>query len=218
MAHVNTLQFVSASVAAYRHNGNKVYRELTDQIQHTNKTLILSLMGEATPALLSITDDDKAHAKVIIDDILQRHTMSLLTGKKMPDFTMQVLNCIKEETTSPRLIGYITWVPSLFDKLQAADAKDHQLSVHTYSSKYLGKLKDKIELDFVAIEERFSTQYNCWRYTGHDTKGNLIGFFRKEKLSGTGMPIRIKGNVKAHETSKSTKGNTTYLNYVKELK
>ena len=115
-----------------------------------------------------------------------------------------------------RLVGIAMWAPKTYNDLQKADDVQHELTVLSFGSQYLGKEKDKITIDFVTITERFNKEFGCWRYTGHDTKGNLVGFLSKTKLLS--VKTQVRGRIKATEQGKFTGGRTTYLNYVKEIK
>lgn len=216
MSKLNTLLVVSAAIAAYRGNNGQVINKIKENdTRITNRTLVdAALAGRIE--VLEITDEDRANAQTLVDEMQQRNTLALLTGKKVSSFMTSFLEAIKDETTNTRNIGVIVWGPKLHEDSKKSDDTQNELALLSYGSKYIGKIGDKIELDFVTIVERYTTEYNCWRYTGHDTNGNLVGFLSKNKL--TSATIRIKGRVKSQSTSRFAKGNTTYLNYVKEIK
>ena len=122
----------------------------------------------------------------------------------------------KKDTVPSKNVGILTWVPKLHADLLKQEDILHQFAVLSFSSKAIGAKGATVEIDFVTVTERYNKEFGCWRYYGHDTLGNLVGFLIKNRL--TTSSLKIKGRIKNIAVSKFNGGKTTYLNYVKELK
>ena len=214
MSSIAVIDILSVACAAYRINGNQILRESKDD-KIANSVLVKAHFWDNKH--LDVTDEDRAKAEEVKNYICQQVTMMMLTGTTINDFLNSVFAIVNTEKTHLRNIGVVTWAPKLCADLARTDEQKHEMTVLSYGSNYLGKDGDKIELTFTTIVERWTQAYNCYRYTGHDGQGNLVGFLSKNKLSNlTG--VKIKGRIKTTEKGRFTGGKTTYLNYVKEIK
>ena len=214
MSSIAVIDILAVACAAYRINGNQILRESKDD-KIANGVLVKAHFLDNKH--LDVTDEDRERAEEVKNYICQRVTMMLLTNTVVNDFLSSVFTIVSSEKTHPRNIGMATWAPKLCADLTRTDEQKHEMTVLSYGSNYLGKVGDKIELTFTTVVERWTQSYNCYRYTGHDGQGNLVGFLSKNKLSSqTG--VKIKGRIKTTEKGRFTGGKTTYLNYVKEIK
>lgn len=211
MPRYNTLDIVSAAVAAYRINGNQIIRE--SETQTPNRKIVDDILANKMQAT---TKEDVAHAVTIIEELKQRHTIASLSGKVLTEFQLNILKCFQSDTLPSRYVGILVWTPRLHADTLKQDELLHQFAIIGFSSKAIGTKGDKVEIDFVTVTERYNTDYGCWRYYGHDTRGNLIGFLIKNRVSESS--VKIKGRIKNIAVSKFNGGKTTYLNYVKEIK
>lgn len=215
MAKFSTITVIAAAVAAYRTNGNSfITHPKEGSLNIPNRDLVDAILSKK-PDAISVTDDDVSQAVIIINDLQQRGMIAGIKGSKISDFTSRAIAIANDENIQSYNIGIAIWAPKLHADMQKADAHQHEFNMLAFGSKYVGKIGDKIEIDFVPITVRYNTNYNVWRHTGHDNHGNLIGFLKKDKIEGT---TRIKGCVKAQDHSRYTNGKTTTLNYVKVLK
>lgn len=211
MSMLNTEQVFEAAVAAFRINGNKVLTKSSGNMI-ANKVLIESEL--ANPSI--VTDQDRAAAKELIEFFTYHRTMSSLVGKDSNEFTQLITTIIGVDRVPKRLIGLLQWAPRLGSDIHHAQEIRNQLAVLSYGSKFLGRPGDKVEIDYVVIHKRYNKPYQAWRYIGHDTHGNIVGFFNKLEI--TKPAFRIKGRIKQTETSRfAENGKTTYLSHVKEV-
>lgn len=204
--NINTHTVISASVAAFRHNGNK--------IDDTNRNLVWGILNKRDDAIV-VLEEDKHMATEIIADVQHRGMLADIKGATVSEFRQRITDCMNKEKVSRSDVGRLLWMPKVYLDYKKSDEYHHEFAVLAFGSKYIGNVKDKIEINFIPITVRFTINYGVWRHTGHDGNGNLVGFLNKEKID---VPTIIKGNVKSHDHSKHTNGKTTYLNYVKVVK
>ncbi len=213
MSTVAVVDILAVACAAYRINGNQILKESKEN-KIANSVLVKSHFWDSNK--VTVTDEDRASAEEVKTYICQKVTMMMLTGAKVNDFLNSVFELVNKDNAHIRNTGVLTWAPKLKSDLEKTDDQKNELTVMSYGSQYLGKVGDKIELTFVTVIERWTNAYNCYRYTGHDNKGNLVGFLSKNKISNP-AGVRIKGRIKTTEVGRYTGGKTTYLNYVKEI-
>ena len=209
MSTVNVMDVVTVACAVYRINGGLVRDTKDDKV--ANGILVKSHFLNNTP--VDITEADREAATTACNYLVQTVMLAKLTSKNVNEFTANIVELLEKETTASRNIGLLTWVPKLYADLTKNDDLKQELTVIGFGSQYLGKVGDKIIVNFTAITKRFNNNYNCWRYTGHDGNGNLVGFLSKNEIANG----KIKGKIKATEYSNYNGGKTTFLNYVKEL-
>ena len=215
MAKLSTVTVIAAAVAAYRTNGNSIItapKEGSPQLP--NRMLVDAILGEKQEAI-TVTEDDITQAHAIVNGLQQRGMIAGLKGSKVSEFSGRIIEIANHEEMQAYNIGVMVWAPKLHTDMQQADSHQHEFNMLAFGSKYVGKVKDKIEIDFTPIVVRYNTHFNVWRHTGHDGHGNLVGFMKKDKIEGT---TRIKGCVKSQDHSRYTNGKTTTLNYVKVIK
>lgn len=212
MATINTLQLLAIASAAFRINGYAILKEsTTDKI--ANGIMVKYHINEPSKSKLEVMSEDIEQAQVIKDYVTQRITISRLTGKPVSEFIEQIAMLLDQDTANVREAGIVTWAPKVYADLVKTDEQQVEFSSLGVTSKFIGCIGDKITLDFTTVSRRWNQNFGCWRYSGHDGKGNLIGF-----LSKTDYPAQvcIKGRIKAHEQSRFTNGKTTYINYTKQ--
>jgi hypothetical protein len=204
----STQDVVAVACAIYREAGNKIVREGDDV---SRDRLDMHFAKEKT---VTVTDADRDMAETVMSYVQQQTTINALTGAKVSAFVAEVVAIADAPEISERNFGRIVWLPKLYADMVAKDDVKQDLAHYTVTSKYVGKIKDKMEIDFTPLTVKYSRDYNCYRHLGHDGHGNLIGFLSKAQHTG-----RIKGNIKRHATS-TYHGNAkiTYLNYVQGVK
>jgi hypothetical protein len=210
---VDILELLSVVQAAYRINGFAMLREAKDD-KNSNGVMVKAHYYEPEKHRITVTDDDRTQAEAIRSYLTQRSMLAKLTGRALSDFATSIAEKLENEKASLRDAGILTWAPKVCADLQKADEAQQDFARISITSNFIGKLKSKVEIDFTTISKRWNNNYNCFRYTGHDGNGNLIGFLSKHDYPAQ---VRIRGNVKAHENGRLTSGKTTYLNYTKAV-
>ena len=209
---INCVELLAIAYAAYRQNGNELLRDsVKDRV--ANGVLVKEFAQHGKPTV-TVTDEDRTQARAIRDYITQRVMLSKLTGKQLSEFIYKISSIISEEQTSAINAGLIAWAPKIFVDLQKSDEAQQEFSMLGISSVYIGAVGSKVELEFHTITKRWTNHYACFRYTGHDGNGNLVGFLSKHDYPAV---VRLKARIKAHETGKLTGGKTTYINYTKAI-
>lgn len=211
---IDTVELLTVAQAAYRINGSAMLKESTaDKI--ANGVMVKAHYYEPSKHRITIIDDDRTQAVAVRSYITQRVMLARLAGTPISDFAATIADTIEKDTVSLRNIGLLAWAPKVCADLQRADDTKQKLSLAGIGSNYIGAIGNKVELEFTTIGRRWSNNYQCWRYSGHDAHGNLVGFLSKNDYPAT---VQIKGRIKAHEIGRESQGKTTYLNYTRALK
>jgi hypothetical protein len=205
--HYSTAEVVAVACAIFREVGNKVERtgEQSSRVR---------LERHYKDQQVAVTDADREMAETVMTYVQQKTTINALTGAKVGVFVQDVVALVDSKDIKERDFGRIVWLPKLYTDMVARDEAKQDLAHYTITSRYVGKIKDKLEVNFTPLTVNYSRDYNCYRHLGHDGSGNLIGFLSKAQHSGL-----IKGNIKKHSTSSyHSNAKVTYLNYVQEVK
>lgn len=219
----STREALAAAIYAFRANENMVVKDMYNPdhkdkfpnkaylLKHfVDKSMCVELSDfEITEELLNEADAAKQQLEYII-------TMSALTQGRLNSFITTCAELIIKDTIVATSFGTLVWVPKIvFDNERQTAAKLTIASME-HSSKYIGKVNDRVELHFNLIEKRYIGSINCWAAYGNTDEGNLVRFLTKhEALCVSGQ---IKGRIKATEKD-SYHGNAqvTSLNHVKKL-
>ena len=206
---VDTIEAIATAIVAYRANNNRVVREgygNNKEIIYTYFTTEMGMVG---------IEDARAQAVVIRDALSQRVMMNTLTGARNSDFLNEVARLLQADTVSSDKFGLLAWAPKLYDDMaKSDDARELVLSMGI-NSEFVGKVGKKIELVYEEINCRFLPIWNSYAHIGHDGQGNLVMFFKQDRIPAGG---KITARVKSHKTDERL-GNSkiTVLNYVKVL-
>ena len=211
MTQIKTLDLMTAAVAAYRINNKRIFRNDSKK-GLSNQNIINSILNGDVAS----TDSDRVQAEEIIANLVQRHTMATLSGKDLTQFAITCITFLDQDTVHKRYIGVVAWAPKVYEDLIKADQLKHEFTVLSYGSKYLGRVKERVTVNFTTISVRYNTYFQAWRYTGHDNNGNLVAFLTGTELSSTN--VQIAARIRATEVSNYTGGKTTILNQVREIK
>lgn len=210
MSKFDRQEVIAVACALYRINGNTVVRDNNKKLPTSKQLLIDHFVNNK---LIEVTETDRESATQCFSQIQHRVLMNHLTDRKTTEF----LDVISElvigpvETFSVKKFAYAVWIPSVVAGMQAEEQQKLDLAHFAITSKFQGKLGEKLVVDFTPIRVKYAHSYSCWRYFGHDGNGNLIGFLSKKELKG-----KIQGKIKSHQVSKyHNGGRVTYLNYVK---
>ena len=213
-----TLDVVAAAVIAYRRNGKKIAKYDSDASQdkvipaiRSNKTIALDILKNS-PNQITQTDRDEALA--VIQSIQGTVTMSLLAGKKVSAFTQELAKEFENDTSTEYKVGLLAYAPNVYEGTKQRAEVEEKISTAMYSSEALGKVGDKIRVNFTLITKKYVQSINCYSATGTDEKGNLIQF-----LTGKGelcQSQEIEGKIKTVGASQYHHGAiVTGLNFVK---
>lgn len=178
----------------------------------TNKDIMRENFGlDVRPS-----QEDYDQADAAINAVQGDAVLRILKGQPMNDFSRSLVELTKQETATERDCGLMSFLPRTYIAQQAREARDLEITSFANTSEYLGRVGDKVTVDFVMIDKRFLQQYNCWSVFGRDAAGNGVGFLTQhESLACNG---RIQGKIKRTEVDSYRGGaKVTGLNYVKAI-
>jgi hypothetical protein len=205
---------VAIAIHAFRTNKNKVIKFETKE----DTTVYLANKQYLYLNTVEITDELRTEADRIVQRLSQSITMGELTGRPVSSFAKTVYEAVSKETVQPRDFGIAVWLPKVVADIEARDAVQETTFQFLNTSKHIGKLKEKIGVEFTVIERRWIRNFDRWAVVGHDENGNLISFLtHQEKLTEPGT-FNISGKVKNHiRDSYRANARVTQLNYVKAI-
>lgn len=162
------------------------------------------------------TEQDYEHADEAIRGVQGDLTLRILKGQRVNDFARALVELTQKETATERDCGLMAFLPKTFAGQVERENRQVQVAGMAGASEYLGRVGEKITVDFVLVDKRFLQQYNCWSVFGHDGNNNCVAFLTQhEQLARSG---RIQGKIKRiDEDSYRGGARVTGLNYVKAL-
>lgn len=210
---------LALATAAYHWNNSTIIRNIgVNEHGHEilpNRQLIADHL-EGRRDIFRINDHYIAQAEGIITYLQQTVIMQSLKGT--PDrFLSQIVELITNQAVDLRDIGILAWAPKIADDYQKKDHVREISSRYEHSSRYVGRVGDKIETGFTMIEKRYVKSMDCYAVYGYDDHGNCLFYWAKtlDKVCEVG---RIHGRVKAqHQDEYRNNARVTTLNYVKVL-
>ena len=213
----DTAEVLAVAQAIFRLEGNRINRGDFDFVtkKHgiSSKSQLVAHFDNTVPIV--VTAEDREIAQVMPAHIQQKIIMDTLTGKDIGDFVADINTIVSREHVHQFDLGRAVWAPKLYADMVKQSGDQEDIARYAITSGYIGKIKDKLELQFFPVSIKFSREYNCFRHLGHDGAGNLIGFLNKNKIE---LDCRILGRVKSHAVSKyNNNAKVTYLNYVREI-
>lgn len=210
MATYTRQDVVAVACALYRINGNQIIKDgAKDQIP----SKLLMAEHFAGKVIVDVTDADREYADVCVAQLQHRQLMNQLTDRQQSDFIDDITAMTHRDTIPSNKFGIAVWIPKVVAGMQAEEQQKLDISHLAFTSKFQGKVGEKLTVEFHPIRVKFVHEYGCYRHFGHDGNGNLIGFLNKKSLTG-----KVCGKIKSQETSKyNNNGKVTYLNYVKEV-
>jgi hypothetical protein len=216
MKNLNTREALAIAIFAFRKNG-KVVKEATKETS-SNKLIVwdyfVPLKTDLPRARIELTEEllEAADAvKTVIDHAV---TMDMLTKGRIPSFMETIHDLIKEEIVPSKHLGILVWAPKLAADLEKSQNLKELSAGYEHSSRYIGKLGDRIEFDFTLIEKRYVRALETWSAYGYNEQGHLVKFLTKhEELCATG---RIRARIRQHVVdSYHNMAKVTSLNFVK---
>lgn len=208
---------LSAATAAYHYNNSTIIRNvMVNEHGHEiqpNRQLIINYL-EGHQSNLRVNDHYIAQAEGIITYLQQTVIMQSLKGT--PDrFLGQIAELLSRQDVAVKDIGILAWAPKLVDDYQKKDHVRELSARHERTSRYTGRVGDKLTVDFTLIEKRYVKSMDCYAVYGVTDQDNLIFYWAKtlDKVCEVG---KISGRVKAHnEDGYRNDAKVTVLNYVK---
>jgi hypothetical protein len=212
-----TLGVLATAVAAYEHNERTIVRNpvtIDNKGYVSNRQLISDyVQGNGGPFI--VNDFHYKQAEGIVQYLEQTVIMQSL--KNTPDrFLSQISEILANKEISVRDIGITAWAPHLVDQYQKKDHAREVSSRYEYTSQFVGKVGDKVTLDFTLIEKRYVQSTDC--YAVYGVSGNNLIFYWANNLDKVCEVGKISGRIKAHNRDEfHGNARVTNLNYVKVL-
>ena len=222
---IESRELVALAFAAQRMNGglhrdNRYFDPEKDAFVEVvpNKTLMFNSFAFETgsnPELVP-TDEDRAQADAAITAIQGDVLIKKLADRRVSDFQFNLSEAISQPTCTQRDCGLVAFVPKTYAGMLERQEKDEAKIGLASTSEYLGRVGEKIQLDFALIDSKYLQQYNCYSVTGHDGNGNMVSFLTAHQ--GLAQSGRIAGKIKRIEVSQYHNGaKVTQLNFVKAI-
>ena len=222
---IESRELVALAFAAQRMNGglhrdNRYFDPEKDAFVEVvpNKTLMFNSFAfepGSNPELVP-TDEDRAQADAAITAIQGDVLIKKLADRRVSDFQFNLSEAISQPTCTQRDCGLVAFVPKTYAGMLERQEKDEAKIGLASTSEYLGRVGEKIQLDFALIDSKYLQQYNCYSVTGHDGNGNMVSFLTAHQ--GLAQSGRIAGKIKRIEVSHYHNGaKVTQLNFVKAI-
>jgi hypothetical protein len=110
----------------------------------------------------------------------------------------------------------MAFLPQVYARSQERAVKQEVMAEIGPGSQYLGKVGDKVTINFEFIEQRYLQQFNCFAVFGTDGAGNCVKFLTAHKELA--KSAQLQGKIKRLEEDQYRGGaKVTTLNYVKEI-
>ena len=222
---IATRDLVALAFAAQRQNGtlykdDSYYDKDHDAVVQVtpNKVLMrdsFAIEPGSNPELIA-TEQDYEQADAAISAIQGDVIIRRLSDRRVSGFVHSLSEALSKDKLTQRDCGLVAFVPQTYASMLDRQEKQETTLMMSSTSKYLGKIGEKIQLDFTMMDSRYLQQYNCYSVNGHDEKGNLVNFLTAHQhLCKSG---RISGKVKRTEESRFHNGaKVTQLNFVKAI-
>jgi hypothetical protein len=182
---IESRELVALAFAAQRMNGglhrdNRYFDPEKDAFVEVvpNKTLMFNSFAfepGSNPELVP-TDEDRAQADAAITAIQGDVLIKKLADRRVSDFQFNLSEAISQPTCTQRDCGLVAFVPKTYAGMLERQEKDEAKIGLASTSEYLGRVGEKIQLDFALIDSKYLQQYNCYSVTGHDGNGNMVSF------------------------------------------
>jgi hypothetical protein len=213
-----TLDVIATAVAAYEYNKRSIVRNpvTLDGVGYVSNRQLIGDYVEGRGGPFIVGESHREQAEDIVAYLEQTVIMQSLKGT--PDrFLSQISTTLANKLVNIKDFGIIAWAPHLVDQYQKKDQVRELSARYEYTSRYLGKINDKVEINFTLIEKRYIQSIDCFSVFGVTEHDNLIFYWAKtlDKVCEVG---KISGRVKEHkEDEYRNDAKVTVLNYVKVL-
>lgn len=211
-AQFNKIDVLVAAIISFKKNGSTILRYDSEKKIPGNKEDIISIMEQGINLPEAESSALRDEAELIISTLSQRVMLNKLTNAFVNEFLVSVTELLEKDKVAFRDFGIIAWAPKLYADSVTADTVKTTLYGLSGTSRYIGVVGTKMEIDFTCISAKFLKDYNSYAYKGHDENGNLVTFFNKNKIDNGKIVARIK----AHRADERLLGaRVTVLSYVK---
>lgn len=215
----STITVLATAIAAYEHNGRIIVRDPITEADGRkvlpNRQLISDYLQNNNGPFV-VNDFHLKQAEGIIQYL--QHTVLMASLKNQVDrFLGQITELVSNQEVTNKDIGILAWAPHLADQYQKKDHVREVSARYERTSRYIGKIGDKIITDFTMIEKRYIQSMDCYAVYGFDSNDNLIFYWAKntDKICEVG---KISGRIKSHNEDKFRgDARVTTMNYVKVL-
>lgn len=206
---VSTLEALAASVVAFRKFNQSIIRDLPDN----NKSTIVAHFTKEH--VLDITDSDYTQAQEILSGLSQRVMMLGLTNAYASPFLIDINQICQQDEVSSEKFGLIAWAPKLYADIVKSDNVRETILALAPNSVHIGKEGHRVSFEYTPISCQYLKNYDSWVNYGHDEKGNIVYFWRRDQFNRKCM---VTARVKEHrKDSRYSNATVTALNYVKEI-
>ena len=219
-----TVDVVAAAIMAYKQNGNKIEKysypgtpatDLADAVSQvvSNRDHINRILDNVE----TIPTEMRVEAETCIKYLKNSLLMSVLGGLVVTSFFKKLCENIENEVSGRSSIGVLLYAPNTYYTALNCDEVKEKTNEYAFTSQVLGKVGDKISLDFVLLEKRYIQRMDCYSAYGHDRNGNLISFLTKHALLVADGKIRAKVKTSGADRWHNN-AIVTSLNFVKVVK
>ena len=222
MSKINTYPIelaLAAAVAAFEKNQHRVERDFIRTESSSivpNRVLMQQYLAGADPEL-GIMPAHHEKAEHIINYLQQANLMQTLSTGRTNRFLGDIAELLTTLKINERDFGLLAWAPKLTTDNENRDRVREASSHYEFRSHWIGKLNEKVTLNFTLLESKYVSKMNCYSVYGHDDAGSLITYWanNEKKIVKHGA---LQGRVKAHNRdSYRSNACVTTLNYVKVL-
>lgn len=211
-----TILALAAAISALETNKFLIYKDPTtvgDETRVPNRQIMRELLDSGAV----VTEQHIKTAEETVVYLQQVEIMQTLTTGHANSFLKRIVELVSNETVKSNELGLMAWTPKLERDLRTRDTVREISAQYESHSKYVGKIKDKIVVDFTMIDKRYFKDTDSWSVYGYDSDNNLISYWanKEEKICDSG---RIQGRVKNHAQDRyRNNAKVTALNFVKVL-
>lgn len=208
-----------AAAAAQRVNGGYFKQDVYDQseppkvVNRANRYIVHDYLNN--PGLLTQADIE---AGAEVRRYYQALTFKLLSDRYMSDFDKSALKIAeKEEVNSEFDIALIAALPACMIRAKERDSNENK--VRFASGGFVGKIKEKVELEVTVTKSFFSLNYRTYFVTAITSNDQVVSFSYRQQLE-VGKTYKVRGTVTAHRPQGATAwdlSDNTKINRVKVL-
>lgn len=215
-----TLDILSVAISAFNFNNQQVIRDPGKTEDGRDIVPNRQLIKDYTNGNKLLIDAGFAPESIGADDVVsylqQSELIQTLVGKN-DQFLHQINAMLQTKEITEREFGLMAWAPKLAIDLRKKDSVREVSAQYESRSRYIGKVGDKITVEFTLIESRYVKSMDCYAVYGHTPEDNLIFYWAKdkEKIVTNG---KIQGRIKAQkEDTYRGSARVTTMNYVKSV-
>ena len=209
-----TPEVLAVAVAAYEFTNKRIVRAKIAGGSEPNRRLIADYV-EGRGAPFTVKPEHHTQAQELQQYIDHCVVIQSLCGT--PDsFLAKISQLLSNKDITNFEFGILAWAPHVADQYRKKDAVKEISAHYEHTSHYIGKVGDKLEIDFTLIERKYIRNMDCYAVYGFS--GNNLVFYWAKNLDKVCEVGRIHGRVKSHSKDEyHNDARVTTLNYVKVL-